>query len=154
MWAVSAVVAILLLGLGLQAAETSFPPGPAGIEAMIRHTANSAGVDPAVMLAICRKESSFNPAAVNPADPSYGLFGIKPTPWLAHFGYSSDYVQLFNAQTNATLACKIVEYFQERGFVFPDQADIYNVGETLWAKGRRNVAYRDSIKSFYRSFNV
>lgn len=152
-WIITAVVAVLLLGVGIHAADNAFPPGPESIQQMIRRTANQAGVDPAVMLALCQKESSFVPSASNPSDPSYGLFGIKAN-WLTYFGYGPDVSQLFNAQTATDVACQIVGYFQDKGFVFPDQADIYNVGETLWAKGRRNIPYRDSVKNFYRSFNV
>ncbi len=151
-YAAAAVAVLVVLGAGALSAATP-DSGGGSLEFMIRRTAISFGCDPAVMLAICQKESNFNPSAINPSDPSYGLFQIMEF-WLRHFGYTENYQSLLQAEFNAQVACRIVLYFQARGFRFPDQADIYNVGETLWAKGVRNVSYREDVKAFYRSYNV
>jgi hypothetical protein len=128
------------------------------VQQIIRDAAAANGVDPALMLAIAKQESGFNPANINRMDPSYGLFQIQ-TFWLTHFGFANDYRQLLDAQFAADLAAKILLYFQSRinpqtkdFFEFPAEVDIYNVGETAWAKGHRNLPYRDSVLNYYRSF--
>lgn len=37
------------------------------------------GVEPALVMAVMQVESSFNPMAVNPSDPSYGLMQMLPS---------------------------------------------------------------------------
>jgi len=48
------------------------------IYATVRAESARNGVDPAVVLALIESESNFNPSAVNPHDPSYGLMQIMP----------------------------------------------------------------------------
>lgn len=150
----AAAVLVLLFVAGASAATTPDAPSPyETVEMMVRRVAQQRGQDPALILAFCQKESSLNPAAFNPNDPSYGLMGINPVPWLEYFGYSPDYTQLYSGEFNVNLGCQIISYFQDRNFRFPDEADIYNVGETLWKKGVRNTAYRAAVKSFYQSYS-
>src|ERR1041385_8778598 len=56
---------------------------PLDVQQIICDAAVAHGVEPALMLAIAKKESSFNPANINPSDPSYGLFQIQ-TFWLKY----------------------------------------------------------------------
>lgn len=147
-----AAVALLLFA-ATASAKGSSAPGFDSIQDMIRATAQASAVDPALMLAIAEKESSFDPSAVNPSDPSYGLFQIQ-TFWLATFGFPEDPQSLLEGQFNCEIACRIIQYFQGRGYSLPDQVDVYNVGETNFRKGRRNIAYRDAVVSFYRTYNA
>lgn len=150
---VAAVVLIFLMGAGSLAAGAVVSSGGRDVRTMIKETAVASGVDPALMLAICQTESNFNAGAINPGDPSYGLFQIQVF-WLSSFGYNADWNLLMDPEFNAQIACQIISYFQGKGFSFPSQADIYNVGETQWRKGVRNVAYRDRVTNAYRSYSV
>ena len=147
-------VAILIL-LAVQNANASTgSDNNETIMGMIRRVALERGVDPALMLAIAKQESNFDPSAINPSDPSYGLFQIQSF-WLQYFGHDpADIEQLFNAAFATGVACEIILYFQNKGFTFPQQVDIYNVGETLWRDGRRNAAYRDAVNRFYNEFST
>lgn len=146
---------ILVAVLALASKGSASPIQPAsGLDAMIHAAARRHGQDPILMKAIIRVESNFNPSAVNPADPSYGLAQIMPF-WVGYFGLphggdASTY--LLNAENNLEVQARILNYFQTRGFRFPDQVDIYNVGETLWARGVRNARYRDDVLRFYREY--
>lgn len=149
-----AVALLLLLAVQNASASTGSGSGSETIMEMIRRVSLANGVDPALMLAIAKQESDFNPAATNPSDPSYGLFQIQRF-WLQYFGHDpADIEQLYNAAFATGLACEIILYFQNKGFTFPQQVDIYNVGETLWRDGRRNAAYRDAVNRFYNEFST
>jgi hypothetical protein len=110
----------------------------------------------AFLLAEALTESSFNPKAKSSS--SYGLFQIQHTPgfsWLRYFGYSdADVERLFDPTFNTNMAIRIFRYFERKGFVFPDQADIYYVGETLWAKGERNAAYQKKVADYTAQFST
>lgn len=145
-------IALILWAATNAEASSSTGNGPTEtIPNMIRRVASERGMDPALMLAIAKKETDFNPAAVNPSDPSYGLFQIMGF-WLKYFGFGPDLEQLMDAEFNTGLACDIVSYFQGKGFRFPEQADIYNVGETLWRNGKRNASYATDVTRFYSDF--
>lgn len=128
------------------------------VQQIIRDAAADAGIEPAIMLAVAKQESGFNPANINKSDPSYGLFQIQLF-WLKYFGYPQDAQLLLDPVFASQLAGQILNYFKGRinsqtrdYFQLPAEIDIYNVGETLWNKGRRNLAYRDSVLKFYRDF--
>jgi soluble lytic murein transglycosylase-like protein len=128
------------------------------VEQIIRKVAEAYGEDAALMLAIAKTETNFNPRAINLSDPSYGLFQIQAF-WLTYFGFSKEPEQLYDPEFSANLAARILKYFRGRQnpqtgdyFQFPNEADIYNVGESLWREGRRNLAYRDKVLIFYRNF--
>jgi len=132
--------------------------GPQSIQEIIRAAAARFGQDAALMLAIAQTESSFNSAAVNLSDPSYGLFQIQVF-WLRHFGFPGDKNLLLDATTASEVAARILQYFRARQnpltgdtFQFPADVDVYNVGESLWAQGRRNLGYRDRVTGYYRNF--
>lgn len=149
----AAVIALLFWASIAKAGAPEAPSVNESVQDMIRRVAVQRGQDPALILAICRKESSFVPTASNPNDPSYGLMGIKVYPWLGYFGYTNDVNQLFDGEFNVNVGCQIIGYFQSRGYSFPDESDIYNVGETLWKQGVRNSAYRNAVTSFYSSYS-
>jgi hypothetical protein len=147
-----AILFVILLAASNASASTSTGSGSESIQDMIRRVSRERGRDPALMLAIAKRESDFNPAAVNPSDPSYGMYQIQKF-WLPYFGHEVDKEQLFDAEFCTNVACEIILYFELKGFKFPQQVDIYNVGETLWRDGRRNAAYRDAVNRFYSEFS-
>jgi soluble lytic murein transglycosylase-like protein len=68
-------------------------PSTAQIQAMITAAATSAGIDPAIALAVAQTESGFNPNAVNTANTNgttdYGVFQINSSN-LASLGLTSN----------------------------------------------------------------
>lgn len=101
------------------------------------------------------EESSLDPSAKSNRT-SYGLFQIfhaSNFSWLRWAGFTSnDFNKLFDPTFNTNLAIKVVRYFESRGFVFPRDADVYNVGETEWQKGKRNVDYRNKVIEYTDQF--
>jgi hypothetical protein len=90
------------------------------------------------------ENAQFDPAADASDGKSYGLGQITPF-WvnaLLDESVIDPIAWLKNADNNARLTVKIIRYFESRNYSFPTQADIYNVGETLWRKGVRNAEYQ------------
>lgn len=144
---------VLVLGVLLRpvAAEAAAGDRVGRMKVLVRAAAQTEGVSAALALAIVQVESSFDPAAKNPEDPSYGLGQVQPA-WFRFYGFDTNEASMLDPALNARVTCRIIRYFMERGFEFPSEADIYNVGETYWARGMRNVAYRDRVEAAYRSF--
>lgn len=59
------------------------PPSIATIRDSITAAANAFGVDPALLVATARKESSFNPNAENSRSSAKGLFGFIDQTWMS-----------------------------------------------------------------------
>lgn len=64
--------------MGLMAARLGQYP-TAEIWDLARQYGSLYRVDPALIMAVIQVESGFNPAAVNPSDPSYGLMQMLPS---------------------------------------------------------------------------
>jgi hypothetical protein len=47
---------------------------------------------------------------------------------------------------NAGIAAVYLADLQSKGFIWPDEIDVYNVGETSYAKGGRNTEYVSRVK--------
>ena len=101
-------------------------------------------------------ESSLNPLAHSKKD-SYGLLQLFHAPnfsWLRWAGYKdSDINRLYDPVFNINLGISVVRYFEGRGYKFPEQSDIYNVGETEWKKGVRNEDYRNKVILYTKEFS-
>jgi hypothetical protein len=126
-----------------------------------------------VLRAIACVESSYNPRAFNSAgipppvgkpalrhpipegvdvtgyQGSFGLMGIYHTDtWSTarRFRPGGQYpIELLDPGVSIEIAAAYLEYLQGRGFVFPRDADVYNMGEKEWAAGRRNPAYKRQV---------
>jgi len=123
---------------------------------LIRDVAQANGYSNVSFLqGLALEESSLDPSAAS-SKTSYGLFQIfhaKNFSWLRWAGYTeADFKRLYDPMFNAILAIKIVRYFEGKGFVFPRDSDIYNVGETEWRKGKRNVDYRQKVIKYAEEF--
>lgn len=64
--------------MGLMGGRLGQYPTPA-IWELARSAGAAHGVDPTLIMAVMQVESHFNPAAVNPSDPSYGLMQMLPS---------------------------------------------------------------------------
>lgn len=132
---------------------------PLYIENAIQTKAIEYKIDPALVKAIIKVESNFNPNNKNPADPSYGLMQI--TPGLAYdYGVidsSSKNVSSYNEKllldiyTNLDVGCHFLSKLIDE---YPlDQAiQSYNVGERGYYLGRRNPIYLEKVKKEYEYY--
>jgi len=130
------------------------------IKDLIIKCAHRYGLDPAVPLAICEIESSFNPQAVNPGDPSYGLFQI--TPALAEdFGFvhdckavsSAEIKMIMDPEANCEIACLYLQKLVFK-YVLDVAVQMYNVGEAGYLQGRRASGYLERFKVAYAKWKV
>ena len=132
---------------------------PEYIENAIQTKSTEYELDPALIKAIIKVESNFNPRAKNPADPSYGLMQI--TPGLA-FDYglitsNSKNVSSYNenlmldVNSNLNVGCRFMKKLLKK---YPlDQAiQSYNVGERGYFIGKRNPEYLLKVKKEYEHY--
>ncbi len=109
------------------------------IIALITSMSKSAGIDPAIMLAIARQESNFNPYANNPTDPGAGSFGL--------FGITLNLAKKFNPRITANdlylptenikIAIKLYKDNLKFTKTVSDIFDVWNAG--LIKKGDRYI---------------
>jgi hypothetical protein len=54
---------------------------------------------------------------------------------------------LMDPQHNAQIAARFLRDLVGKGFRFPDQIDVYNLGETKFNRGKRNPEYVEKVKA-------
>jgi hypothetical protein len=96
-----------------------------------------ANLDPEEILAIIWNESTGNPNATNPSDPSWGLMGVT---FLIGQGYAgiTDPSQLLNPDTNVKAGAGFLSHLKSKYGDQPDWPDAYNVGEPKFDAGVRS----------------
>lgn len=106
---------------------------------LIYQWAKTYRVDPCLIAALISVESSFDPNAVNPSDPSYGLGQVQVTTARDYLpGVSSS--DLLDPATNIQVVCAHVAHLQYReGFPMPDGIGAYNTGAAGWRKGYKTT---------------
>lgn len=135
--------------------------GTESIRDLIIRVANSEGVNPAIILAIAEIESSFNPEAVNPLDPSYGLCQI--TPALAQdYGLVKDYKSptdeeiknLVDPEVNVRIACRHIKRLLSK-YSLDVAVQMYNVGVRGYLElGRRALGYLERFNRAFESWSA
>ena len=153
--------ALLLL---VKKAETAVKPIAATvsqkdeIESMISYAAAKYGVEAALVKAVAMTESSLNPNAVNPMDPSYGLMQIMPI--LAEdFGIVKDWRNVTEAeiamikdpQTNLRIGAWHLKRLTSK-YPIDVALQMYNVGETGYKNGKRAVDYANKVLRYYNEY--
>jgi len=130
----------------------------AEIEKEIINKATAYGIEPAIVMAIVKVESNFDPRACNPTDPSYGLMQI--TPALAYdYKLISDYKNLTNyrieliydIKNNLDVGCWFLSRLLKK-YPFDQAIQSYNVGERGYYLGRRNPVYLEKVKKEYEYY--
>jgi len=156
---------IILAGLGALKASGAVSDGtgvyqPSGKNAyddLFQKYGAAYNIDWMLIKAVCWQESSFNPNAINPSDPSYGLMQIQHNPngWSTALAYGKklniNFSKLPDDLYNPELSIRIGGAFiAEIVKKYGNQAiDIYNIGETSYNRGNRNRIYRDSVLNKY-----
>lgn len=158
------VLGVLILAAGLKAQNKT--DNPLAVENDMNDILESIskwsrvfGVDPALVKAVIRVESNFNPKAVNPSDPSYGLMQI--TPMLAQdFGFVKDYknttqaeiLKIMEIDTNIYIGTRQLSSLLGR-HTFNEAVQMYNVGERGYLElGRRASSYLSSVSGYYNEY--
>lgn len=91
---------------------------------------------PEEILAVIWNESTGNPNAQNPGDPSWGLMGVTALIGTAYASITSP-TQLFDPETNIKAGSGFMAYLKDKfSGQYPNTwIDAYNEGETKFAKG-------------------
>lgn len=141
--------------------ETKVMPEPTwsgSLDSMISYAANKYNVDAALVRAVAMTESSLDPNAVNPSDPSYGLMQIQPI--LAEdFGIVKDYHNATEAEiamirdplTNLRIGAWHLSRLLAK-YPFDSAIQMYNVGERGFNEGRRAPEYLAKVKRYYDAY--
>jgi hypothetical protein len=114
------------------------------------------GLSTEEILAIITNESSGNPNATNPADPSYGLMGVSELIGRA-YGNISDVSELYTPATNIKAGSTFLAYLKNKyAGSFPlgngsGWVQMYNEGETAFLKGSR--AAKGYEEAFINNYN-
>jgi len=116
------------------------------------------GVESALIRAIIKVESNFNPRARNPADPSYGLMQITPG-LAADFGLIPDSLHPSNADiekiyiesNNLDVGCWFLARLLNK-YEFNEAIQMFNVGESGYLKGTRNKGYLDRVRKYHGKY--
>jgi soluble lytic murein transglycosylase-like protein len=163
---VAAILASLIFFAKKAQGETGtqfidFKTPPAGymtIPQMISMAATRYRVDAALVKAVAMTESSMNPNAANPSDPSYGLMQIMPI--LAEdFGIVKDWhnptdaeiAMIKEPQTNLNIGTWHLSRLLLR-YSLDVAIQMYNVGESGFNQGRRNADYLAKVKRYYDEY--
>ncbi|MBA7659361.1 hypothetical protein ES703_67338 [subsurface metagenome] len=156
---VGAFLILVTLSLSLAASTPSVPKiiSREEIDERIAYHASLCGLEPALVKAIAKVESNFNPRAKNPADPSYGLMQI--TPILAQdYGLVKDYrdvsaleiEKIYDINNNLSVGCQFLKKLSK--YPFEQMIQSYNVGEWGFKIGRRNPDYLNKVRIAYGKF--
>lgn len=116
---------------------------------LIREASVNYGVPMSLIKAIIRNESTFNPEAVNPSDPSAGLMQTTPYMASAMLGYKVTLEDLKDPQKAITAGTKYLDYLlNKRKYPFDDAIQMYNLGEPKFKKGYRAPEYLANVKRY------
>jgi len=158
-----ALIFIFLAVLSFYFFDRKILPGVKGLtpelERLMASKADQYGVDRALVKAIAKVESNFDPRAKNPADPSYGLMQI--TPILAQdYKLVKDYrnpslaeiERLYDLDNNLYVGCSQLAHLT-RIRPFDTAVQMYNVGQTGYMNGVRNYDYLNKVRSYYEKYS-
>lgn len=125
------------------------------------------GVETALIKAIIRQESNFNPNAENKEDPlkdydsSYGLMQVR-TQTAEDFGYVKEWTnptsyeisRLFDPQSNITIGTRFLASLLGK-YPFDIAVQMYNTGEKGFnVYGYRAASYLEKVKGFYNDYKT
>lgn len=127
----------------------------ATLDDQIKYAAAKAGVDWKLVKAIAITESSLNPLASNPNDPSWGLMGIMPIlaedygivkDW--HNPTTAEIAMIRDPQTNLNIGAWHIGRLLKK-YPLDTAIQMYNCGETGYRNGVRVPQYLAMFKAHY-----
>jgi len=155
---VLAVGLILSTKMGMVGKDIILPGAGVDVQERIAYHANQWGLELALVKAVARVESNFNPKAKNPSDPSYGLMQI--TPGLAYdYGLIKNYKNptqteidwMMDINNNLSVACDFM--YRLNKYSFQQKVMSYNVGEQGYKNGYRNWDYFNKVRGYYEKYS-
>lgn len=154
------IIAGLLLSKRIQSVGKDIILPEINIQELIKEKAKFWKVELALVKAIVKVESNFNPDAKNPSDPSYGLMQI--TPMLAQdYGLVRNYRAVTNSEIatlldpskNLDVGCWYLSDLMGR-YSFDEAVQMYNVGITGYTiNGARNTDYLEKVRRYYEQYS-
>lgn len=110
-------------------------------------------LDPRWIAAHAKVESSFNPDAINPSDPSFGLMQVVPLIAKAFGGWDGQRKSdLLNVDLNVRAGSKFLKHLIGRYGVLESAIQAYNLGETKFDQGIRVPGYLGRVLTEYRRY--
>ena len=159
------IVALIFLSTKFGVSGIIPPKVSVDVQERIAYHAEQNGLPLALVKAIAKVESNFNPVARNfeksPEyfDDSRGLMQI--TPALAQdYGLVKDYRNVTNSEiekiydinNNLDVGCRHLKYLHK--YPFSQMVQSYNVGEWGYKTGTRNRDYLDKVKRWYDEYSA
>lgn len=114
-------------------------------DALFRAAGRRYGLDWRLLAAIARQESNFDPSAVNPADPSYGIMQVSE-PTARALGLTGDPRRLLAPDVGIEYGAKALADIARRHPELDAQLAVYNGGE----KGGQPRAWLPDAQPWYR----
>jgi len=131
---IGGVVAVLVFSKA--AAGTGELKGTVPFRDLIRRYSKLHSLDPCLVAAVIKKESDFDPNAVNPNDPSYGL-GQITLPTAGQFRVGVTKAMLFLPEVNIEIMCQFIAWLRAQGVPLPGAISAYNTGFAGWKAGHK-----------------
>lgn len=130
------------------------------IQTWIDQSAAYYGVDPNLIRATIKKESSWNPNATNPNDPSYGLGQITPM-FAQDYGIVKDWQnptkeeikKIYDPKTNIDMIAWAF-YRPGKNYTLDELIQMYNEGEEGYLEGNRVPDYLAKVMEFYNEYSA
>ena len=120
------------------------------LESMAESVAFETGLDPYLVKAVISTESSWNPTAVNPSDPSYGILQVTVPIAIAYgvISNADEKTELLKPMNGLRAGCRFLAYLVKT-YPLDDAIQMYNLGETKFRNGARVPAYLSKVKGYY-----
>jgi len=150
LWVILAVLgAVLFMGPKAKAQAAGW------LERFIEKWAKFNSLDPALVYGVVMTESSGNPTATNPSDPSSGLMGVTPLIGRAYGGLSGSDLDVLSAlllpENNLKAGCGFLAHLKKLyGNKMPVSTWVqaYNLGQTKFNAGARVPEYSAKVMGF------
>jgi len=130
------------------------------IREKVRFWSLKAGLNPAFVWGVVMTESSGNPNAENPSDPSTGLMQVTPLIGRAFAKLTGDTREVLRALLDPDINLKagtdFLAHLKGRyNSKFPQQewVQAYNLGEPSFDRGSRNQIYGQRVMKFMADWN-
>jgi soluble lytic murein transglycosylase-like protein len=151
---------ILIVAVVLMLAVTSEAGVPGGemdlnLNAEIQRAAHNSGVDAALIYGVVMTESSGNPNARNPSDPSAGLMGVTPLIGRYYGGINGSdaevLAELLHPEPNLRAGSAFLAHLRTRyagAMPVVTWIQAYNLGEAKFNAGKRVPDYAERVLKF------
>lgn len=152
-WHVVAIIVVIAGGVFFMAKSVQAARREHEFDGLIMGASEAHGVPVALIKAIIRTESNFNPEAVNPADPSAGLMQTTPPTARAMLGRYVSIEDLKDPATSIEAGARFLSHLIKH-YPLEDAIQMYNLGETKFLrKGIRAPEYLERVKGFLAHYS-